>query len=83
MERVSQVFECTRQAKLKLKPEKCQLLQKEVTFLGHVINKLGISHNPENVEKLVQMKVPRNVREVRDSWGWVITTGNLLQVILK
>lgn len=33
MERVSQVFECIRQAKLKLKPEKCQLLQKEVTFL--------------------------------------------------
>lgn len=52
-------------------------------FFGHVINELGISPNPENVEKLVQMKVPRNVREVRDSWGWIITTGNLLQVILK
>lgn len=69
MERVSQVFECIRQAKLKLKPEKCQLLQKEVTFLGHVINELGISPNPENVEKLVQMKVPRNVREVRGFLG--------------
>lgn len=45
------------------------MLQKEVTFLGHVINELGISPNPENVEKLVQMKVPRNVREVRGFLG--------------
>jgi hypothetical protein len=69
MERVSKVFECIRQAKLKLKPEKCQLLQREVTFLGHVINEKGISPNPDNVEKLVQMKAPTNVREVRGFIG--------------
>lgn len=40
MERILQVFECIRQAKLKFKPEKCQLLQKEVTVLGHLINEV-------------------------------------------
>lgn len=69
MERVLQVFECIRQAKLKFKPEKCQLLPKEVTVLGHLINERRISPNPKNVQKLVQMKVYRNVLEVRGFLG--------------
>ena len=54
---------------MKLKLDKCHLLQREVTFLSHVINENGISPNPENVEKLVQMKTPRHVREVRGFLG--------------
>lgn len=38
-------------------------------FFGYVINELGILFNFENVEKLVQMKVFRNVWEVRGFLG--------------
>lgn len=69
MERVDKVFESLLRANLKLKPEKCQLLQEEVTFLGHVVNKHGISPNPDNVNKLIRMKTPTNVREVRGILG--------------
>lgn len=41
LNRVKQVLERLKQAGLKLKPGKCELLQKEVTFLGHVVSGEG------------------------------------------
>lgn len=38
MRRIEDVLDRKKTAGLKLKPEKCELLQKEVCFLGHVIN---------------------------------------------
>ena len=69
MERVDKVFECLLRANLKLKPEKCQLLQEEITILGHVVIKHGISPNPDNVDKLIRMKTPTNDSEVRGISG--------------
>ena len=37
------MLERLREAKLKLKPEKCELLQPEVVFLGHKVNANGIT----------------------------------------
>ena len=37
------VFMRLREAGLKLKPSKCRFVQKEVTFLGHVVSEKGIS----------------------------------------
>jgi len=38
---------------LKLKPNKCSLMQKKVAFLGHVISGDGIATDPEKI-KLVE-----------------------------
>lgn len=54
LKRVKEVLERIRKAGLKLKPNKCQLFQKEVSFLGHVINKNGITPNPDNIAKIDQ-----------------------------
>lgn len=35
LQRVEEVFQCLKQGGLKLKPNKCELLQKEVKYLGH------------------------------------------------
>ena len=56
-------------AGLKLKPEKCQLFQKEVVFLGHIIGADGVLPNPENVAKLVRLPEPRTQTEVRALLG--------------
>lgn len=53
MRRIEDVLDMKKTAGLKLKPEKCELLQKEVCFLGHVINEKGILPNPDNVTKVL------------------------------
>ena len=49
--RIEQVLERIRSAGLKLKPQKCNMLQKEVVFLGHVVSGEGVKPNPVNIAK--------------------------------
>ena len=49
LSRLRTVFERLRGNNLKLAPKKCHLLQKEVKFLGHIINGEGVSVDPAKV----------------------------------
>ena len=67
--RLEVVLQRFREARLKLKPSKCHILQERVVFLGHVITKEGVLPNPANVEKLVNWPTPVNVSDVRAILG--------------
>ena len=41
VQRIGQVFERIREAVLKLKPTKCNMIEQEVIFLGHVVSGEG------------------------------------------
>lgn len=69
MRRGEHVLDRIKTADLKLKSEKCELLQKEICFLGHVINKKGILPNLDNVTKILSCPVPKNVTDVRQLLG--------------
>lgn len=69
LKRVKEVLDCIHQAGLKLKPKKCQFFQQEVTFLGHVVNKDGVKPNPENISKILEWPIPKNVTEIRQMLG--------------
>ena len=66
-------------AGLKLKPAKCLFFSDRVTFLGHVITKEGILPDPDNLAKIANWPVPRNVREVRG----IIGLGNYYRRFVK
>jgi hypothetical protein len=44
--KLEQVFIQLRLHNLKLQPNKCSFLRKEILYLGHIINKNGISPDP-------------------------------------
>ena len=50
---IREVFELIRQAKLKLKLDKCQFIQISVSYLGHIITPDGIQPDPAKIEKIV------------------------------
>ena len=56
-------------AGLKLKPGKCKLFQRSVSFLGHVISEDGIATDPGKIKMVTDWPVPRSVREVRAFLG--------------
>lgn len=51
------VFERLRENNLKLSPKKCHLMQKQVRFLGHIINGGGVSVDPAKVEVIMKLTV--------------------------
>ena len=57
-------------AGLRLKPGKCELFKKEVSFLGHIVCPEGIKPDPKKVEVVRNWPVPKNVSEVRSFVGF-------------
>ena len=63
------VFNRLKQFNLKIKPKKCQFSSTSVLFLGHVLLAMGITMNPEKVEKGKTWPVPKNTKEVQSFLG--------------
>ena len=69
LQHLQQVFDCLEEANLKINPEKCHFCNKEIQFLGHVINEKGVKPDPAKIEKIVNMTSPRNVKQLRTVLG--------------
>lgn len=55
---------------LKLKPEKCHLLQPEVQYLGHSVSSKGVAVDPAKVKVVQDWPEPASVRDVRAFLGF-------------
>ena len=71
LERLAAVLKRFRSAGLKLKPSKCELLRREVKYLGHVVSERGIATDPEKVVAVREWKRPTCVAEVRAFLGFI------------
>ena len=63
-------FQLLRAANLKLKPKKCRLVQREVTYLSHIIGSERIQVEPKKVEAVTNWPVPSTVKGVRRFLGF-------------
>ena len=69
LEWLKEVFERLARAGLKLKPKKCFLFQKWVSYLGHVVTDEGIAADPEQVEQVRTWPTSENSTEVKSFFG--------------
>jgi RNase H-like domain found in reverse transcriptase/Reverse transcriptase (RNA-dependent DNA polymerase) len=69
LNRLVTVLERLRSAGLKLKPEKCALFQKSVSFLGHVVSDTGIGTDPQKIKAVVEWPTPTCIKDVRSFLG--------------
>ena len=69
LDRLGQVLQRFHTAGLKLAPKKCQLFQKEVRYLGHIVSEKGIAADPEKLEAVKNWPVPQDQHEVRSFLG--------------
>ena len=67
--RLGEVLGRLKSAQLKLKPAKCNLFSREVTYLGHVISAEGFSTDPAKVEAVCSWPTPASVHDVRSFLG--------------
>ena len=66
---LQQVFDRLRQAGLKLHPYKCQFLQHEVRFLGHIVSANGVSPDPDKTVKVKDWPTPTSRQETQQFLG--------------
>ena len=63
------VFRRLRQNNLKLQPEKCEFLRKEVTFLGHKVSERGVEPDNRKVEAVENFPQPNTVKQLKSFLG--------------
>ena len=63
------VLQKLRENQLYTKFSKCEFWLDEITFLGYIISKGGISVDPAKVTAIVGWKIPSSVMEVRSFLG--------------
>ena len=62
-------------AGITLNKDKCAFGQEKLQFLGHVVDKNGISADPSKVAAITKMKSPENISELRRFLGMVNQLG--------
>lgn len=67
--RLREVFTRLRKANLKIQPDKCEFLRKEVAYLGHLITKDGVKPNPNKVAAIKEFPIPTNTKEIKSFLG--------------
>lgn len=63
------MFQCLRDAGLKLKLSKCHFLRQSVDYLGYVITPNGLQPNGKQVVAVAEFPVPKSVAAVRQFLG--------------
>ena len=69
--RLKEVFSRLRKANLKIQPDKCEFLRKEVAYLGHIITKDGVKPNPSKVDVIINYPIPKNPKDIKSFLGIV------------
>jgi len=64
LDRLATVFDRLDRYSLKLKPSKCSLFQRKVSFLGHVVSGQGIECDPDKVATVATWPTPTSIAEV-------------------
>lgn len=65
----NKLAERLRGANLRLQPDKCEFLRKEVTYLGHIINSEGVKPDPKKVEAVSNFPRPANAKNIKQFLG--------------
>ena len=71
LERLKAVFQKLEEAGLKLKPSKCELFQRQLAYLGHVISAKGVATDESKIEAIKNWPTPTMVTDVQSFLGFM------------
>ena len=69
--KLREVLDRLRTYKLKLQPDKCEFLRKEVNYLGHWITETGVRPDPKKVAAVDRFPTPTNQKELKTFCGMI------------
>ena len=72
LERLEAVFQKLEKAGLKLKPSKCEVFQRQLAYLGHVISAKWVANDEAKIEVIRDWPTPAMVMDVRSFLGFTL-----------
>ena len=69
LEELEKLFRMHREAGIKVKPKKTQLIKEDVEYLGYVVSEEGVKMQDEYVRKIVEWPRPSTTKELNSFFG--------------
>jgi hypothetical protein len=69
LEDLEDVFKRLQNARLKIKPSKCEWAKDKVSFLGHIISHEGITSDPKKIEQVKECPAQTSVKQIQSFLG--------------
>lgn len=66
---LAKILNALEKANLKVQLNKSEFLQKEVAFLGHIVNEDGVKPNPDKIEAIKNWPTPKTEKEIKSFLG--------------
>ena len=66
---LQETFDTLRSYNMKLNPNKCVFEVTAGKFLGFMVSQRGIEVNPEKIQAIMELRLPRTVKEVQSLDG--------------
>lgn len=68
-QKLEEVFYRLRKYQLKVQPDKCEFLRREVAYLGHIISNEGVKPNPDKIKAVEEFPVPKSCKDIKAFLG--------------
>ena len=68
---LGEVFHCMKRAGLKRKASKCEILRYSIKYLGRMVDRHGVTPDPDAVEAVLTCKAPRTDTQLMSFLGFV------------
>ena len=82
MEDLRETFDTLHSYNMKLNPGKCTFGVTAGKFLGFMVSQRGIEANPDKIRAIMEMKPPRNVKEVQSLNGKVAALNRFVSMAI-
>ncbi|GET58735.1 retroviral-like aspartic protease 1 [Rhizophagus irregularis DAOM 181602=DAOM 197198] len=69
LQHIKIVLEELRKANMMLKLKKCEWVKKNVEYLGHIVGTDGLKPDDKKIEKIKNLKPPKNIKQIREING--------------
>ena len=81
LEDLRETFDTLRSYNMKLNPGKCAFGVTAGKFLGFMVSQRGIEANSDKIRAIIEMKPPRNVKEVQSLNGKVAALNRFVSTV--
>lgn len=71
IENLGAIFDRLRKFNLKLQPDKCEFLRKEVGYLGHIISEEGLKPDPNKIKSVKEFPIPKSPKDIKSFLGLI------------
>ncbi|GET52314.1 retroviral-like aspartic protease 1 [Rhizophagus irregularis DAOM 181602=DAOM 197198] len=69
LQHIKIVLEELRKTNMMLKLKKCEWAKKNVEYLGHIVGTDGLKPDNKKIEKIKNLKLPKNIKQIREING--------------